>query len=151
MYEDSHPKTQFVDDSLTLFLPKTGLGNIRELDSRIGSDLDEVFDEQGSETKTGADDFIEVDASPAQNSTNSPPAPTKPLPNASSLDRPEILFRDLLPYNLLVSHGSASITIQCTHQPTLELISGYFQRYARKDHNTVNQVSDSMSQLRILN
>jgi len=63
------------------------------------------------------------------------------LPTLSFLPPPDQLFSKFLAtYNhLLIMHAnSASVDIQCTHQPTLELIYSYFTKHARINQNKTN-------------
>ncbi|KAF8460505.1 hypothetical protein BDZ91DRAFT_739009 [Kalaharituber pfeilii] len=64
------------------------------------------------------------------------------LPQLSSIPPPGQLFNsaNMASYNhLLIMHAnSASIEIQCTHQPTLELIRDYFAKHTRINQNKTN-------------
>ncbi|KAF8429687.1 hypothetical protein EV426DRAFT_582405 [Tirmania nivea] len=63
------------------------------------------------------------------------------LPELSSLPPPDQLFSKFLAtYNhLLIMHAnSALVDIQCTHQPTLELICSYFTKHARINQNKIS-------------
>jgi hypothetical protein len=76
---------------------------------------------------------------------SAPRAPIAPLslsaqrlPTLDMLQRPEELLRTLSPHLLIVdvkSNGGI-IVVQCSHQPSLELLAGYLQKWGRK--NTYN-------------
>ncbi|EEY20156.1 conserved hypothetical protein [Verticillium alfalfae VaMs.102] len=56
------------------------------------------------------------------------------LPNWGTLPRPDDLF--LQPPYYLILHGSTSqIVIECSHSPSLKLLSEYLKRWCRVNHN----------------
>jgi hypothetical protein len=59
------------------------------------------------------------------------------------LERPEDLMKKP-PYHLILTHNQYGkfITIQCSHQPSLELIADYFKKWTKKNHNQSNKVYD---------
>ena len=63
------------------------------------------------------------------------------LPNVKMLERPEDLMRKP-PYHLILTHNQYGkfITIQGSHQPSLELIAEYFKKWTKKNHNQSNRV-----------
>jgi hypothetical protein len=64
------------------------------------------------------------------------------LPNVETLSRPDILFRSLTPYLLNVTlHSTNKLVVQGTHEPTLQLLSDYLQRWMKRDHRDVRKVS----------
>jgi len=70
-----------------------------------------------------------------------PPQIYSELPKLSSLPPPDQLFSSFLAtYNhLLIMHAnSALVEIQCTYQPTLELLCSYFTKHARVNQNKTN-------------
>jgi hypothetical protein len=58
------------------------------------------------------------------------------LPNIKELPRPEELLKSP-PYHLIVHHTSYAkeISIQCSHQPSLDLMAEYFKRWVKRNHN----------------
>ncbi|KIW02700.1 uncharacterized protein PV09_06138 [Verruconis gallopava] len=58
------------------------------------------------------------------------------LPNVNMLERPEELMKRP-PYHLILTHVQygKSISIQCSHQPSLQLISDYFSKWTKRNHN----------------
>jgi hypothetical protein len=64
------------------------------------------------------------------------------LPNVETLSRPDILFRSLTPYMLNVAlQSSNKLVVQGTHEPSLQLLSDYLQRWMKRDHRDVRKVS----------
>ena len=63
------------------------------------------------------------------------------LPNMRMLERPEDLMRKP-PYHMILTHNQYGkfITIQGSHQPSLELIAEYFKKWCKKNHNQSNRV-----------
>jgi hypothetical protein len=70
------------------------------------------------------------------------------LPDVKTLERPEDLMQ-FPPYHMIVQHPSygKSVTIQCSHQPSLNLISEYFMRWVKQNHNSTNKVCLFLRQL----
>jgi hypothetical protein len=58
------------------------------------------------------------------------------LPDISELQRPEELFKNP-PYHLIVHHTSygKEISVQCSHQPSLDLMAEYFKRWVKRNHS----------------
>jgi hypothetical protein len=98
------------------------------------------------------DGFTEVDASDFDSASiltsamaerYVPRAPTADaLPSVDMLERPEDLMRKP-PYHLIVTHTQYGkfITIQSSHQPSLELISEYFKKWTKRNHGQTTRVS----------
>jgi hypothetical protein len=64
------------------------------------------------------------------------------LPTVETLARPDILFRSLTPYLLNVTLQSANkLVVQGTHEPSLQLLSDYLQRWMKRDHRDIRKVS----------
>jgi hypothetical protein len=64
------------------------------------------------------------------------------LPTIETLSRPDILFRSLTPYLLNVTlYGTNKLVVQGTHEPSLQLLSDYLQRWMKRDHRDVRKVS----------
>ena len=56
-----------------------------------------------------------------------------------------MLFSSQVPYHLIVQVMHNSISVQGSHQPSLQLIKEYFEKYARVDYNNMNKVSYRLS------
>ncbi|KAF9267116.1 hypothetical protein L218DRAFT_720061 [Marasmius fiardii PR-910] len=54
------------------------------------------------------------------------------LPTLDSLSSPNELFKKTSP-RIMIIHNNTSLTIQCSHQPTLELIQAYLTKWAKTD------------------
>ena len=129
---------------MTLFLPKTDSSGYRSISSRIGNDLEQVFSGKEATTsqhaaapETSHDDFVDI--SPPREVAK-PSSRIKSLPSVATLPRPDALFTTLLPYTVIVRRTGGGIDIESSHQATLELISEYFKRHARKNLNDTRQV-----------
>lgn len=129
---------------LTLFLPKGGASEYRSISSRIGSDIEQVFSGKEAPKSQSApvgeilhEDFVDIAPATA---TSKATTRVLSLPTLSTLPRPDNLFPTLLPYTLIVRRTGSGIDIEGSHQPTLELISEYFKRHARKNLNDTRQV-----------
>lgn len=126
-----------------MFLPKAGPPEYRSFSSRIGSDIEQVFSGKAAATSHAAlnpeaanDDFVDV--APSREAPKA--TRVKSLPTLSTIPRPDNLFTSLLPYTVIVRRTGGGIDIESSHQPTLELISEYFKRHARKNLNDTRQV-----------
>ena len=70
------------------------------------------------------------------------------LPTVETLSRPDILFRSLTPYLLNVTLQSTNkLVVQGTHEPSLQLLSDYLQRWMKRDHRDIRKVSPTPSHL----
>ncbi|KAI0197017.1 hypothetical protein F4808DRAFT_439198 [Astrocystis sublimbata] len=87
-----------------------------------------------------------VEAPPPSGSTTTvkpqqqPQAPSfDVIPNVETLARPD----DLLlkpPYHLIMhSHGETTISVQCSHSPTLQFIANYLKKWSRTNHNNTTR------------
>ena len=65
------------------------------------------------------------------------------LPSISSLGKPEILFSSQIPYEMILQITHNGLNVQGSHQPSLQLMKDYFQKYARIDRNDSNMVRAS--------
>ena len=71
-------------------------------------------------------------------------APTA-MPSLDKLPRPETLFAEGTPYHLVVKVVHNGMVVQGSHQGSLELLAGYFQRYMRDIENSSVRVSRATS------
>lgn len=117
-----------------------------------------------SRSNTNANDqddgFTEIDPSDFDSASVMTPATTNrlatrptnrldSLPDINMIERPEDLMKKP-PYHLIVNHSSYSkeIYVQCSHQPSLELMSEYFKRWVKRNHNQTTKVRTPSSTLR---
>ena len=129
-----------------VYLPKTGPEWYRRMSSRMGHDLEDVFLNEkkaqkprvaaatSAPTHAHVSDWVDVNPSAVQNKVTS-------LPSLDFLSKPESLFPSLLPYYVIVTNGGARIHVEASHQPTLELLHGYFKAHTRKNMNLTTQVN----------
>lgn len=89
------------------------------------------------DTATGKPEVVEK----ARGSSASRPKTTVEfLPNVQSLPRPDELFLRP-PYHLTVIPGHSEIEIQCSHSPSLKVLSDYLKRWCRINHHDTTEVS----------
>lgn len=63
------------------------------------------------------------------------------LPSLDALARPDELFPATTPYILILNvQWNQSITVQCSHQPSLELLDSYIQKWNKKGGNDPRKV-----------
>ncbi|KAJ8091744.1 hypothetical protein PM082_020979 [Marasmius tenuissimus] len=117
--------------------------------SRLASTLDACFDIlfTGKEPSPASslpaeDDWAEVidDMAPAsrsmlgKSSSNGPSASIpqeERLPSADTLSRPSELFKSTAPHIMTIECKGEGLTVQCSHQPSLELMVAYLTKWAR--------------------
>lgn len=63
------------------------------------------------------------------------------LPSVHMLARPEVLFASQVPYHMILQISSGGISVQGSHQPSLQLLKEYLERYAKIDRNDSYKVS----------
>lgn len=64
------------------------------------------------------------------------------LPEVNEIPRPPELFKSAGPYIMTVDVGNGKIVIKCSHEPSLELISAYFNKWGKQNVNDNMRVSD---------
>lgn len=57
------------------------------------------------------------------------------MPSLDELPRPEMLFAAQTPYHLIVKVVHNGMVVQGSHQGSLELLTGYLQKYTRDIEN----------------
>ena len=60
---------------------------------------------------------------------SAPSPPAKSLPSLNALQRPDVLFPQQAPYHMTVKLGRTTITVQGSHQPSLELLANYLKKW----------------------
>lgn len=95
------------------------------------------------DTTTGKPEVVEKTKSTPVSSRSAVPASTAQytaeyLPNALSLPRPDELFLRP-PYHLTLFSGPSEIEIQCSHSPSLKVLSEYLQRWCRVNHHDTTE------------
>ena len=120
--------------------------------SGLESDFDNLFSPETNlagdkEPVSTNDDWADVDETEEAQSISTgskavvPSAPDDVLPRVETLSQPDILFRSLTPYLLHVTlYGTTKLVVQGTHQPSLQLLSEYLQRWMKRDHSEVRKV-----------
>jgi hypothetical protein len=121
----------FHDDLLSAFQPAPKSAKLKS--SSTANDSEEGF------TEIDADDLDSasiVTPTTTIRTTASKPQRVDCLPDIGELPRPEELFKSP-PYHLIVHHTSYSkeMTVQCSHQPSLNLMAEYFKRWVKRNHN----------------
>lgn len=161
----SKTSCKIVNQRITLMLPTTTEEGYRYAQTSVGTDFSKLFEEDVVEQKqaTTVVPSIEPDDDPEWDTINivsvKTPTPSarhdekastkfqdiaslkpRPLPKLKSLQRPEVLFNDLLPVFLTVKGNEREIFIEGSHAPTISLIAEYFKNYARRDMYDAVQV-----------
>ncbi|KAL8693452.1 MAG: hypothetical protein Q9218_001723 [Villophora microphyllina] len=106
--------------------------------STIAQSLQQLFGDaepgmSKSTLKAEDNDWAAVDL-PSREKNSTKAMPTK-LPSAQSLARPDILFASQVPYHMIVTIMHDGIIVMGSHQPSLQLLKDYFEKYARVDQN----------------
>ena len=113
--------------------------------STIDVDLRNLFDEgsRNPEAISKGDDSewatVNMPARDKHVASVASTAPSK-LPSISSLGKPETLFSSQVPYQMILQIEHNCLIVQGSHQPSLQLMKDYFQKYARIDRNDSNRV-----------
>lgn len=116
--------------------------------STIGPDLWSLFDESSRNVEAvskGDENEWATVSMPSRDKHMANVASTVPskLPSLSSLGKPENLFSTQIPYQMILQITHNGINVQGSHQPSLQLMKDYFQKYARIDRNDSNMVRAS--------
>ncbi|KAF9267117.1 hypothetical protein L218DRAFT_1074426 [Marasmius fiardii PR-910] len=137
-----------------------GIGNSDPLsESRLAGVLDGLFNTlfteggqqqgQGSSSPLSSslpteDDWADVDIIEKQKEKPWGPADNGPwkatrrverLPTVDTLARPNELFRTTSPQLMIIHQHRQSLTVQCSHQPSLELLQAYLTKWAKTNTN----------------
>ncbi|CAA7267280.1 unnamed protein product [Cyclocybe aegerita] len=126
------------------------------IDAGFDQDLDGLFLAPGSIATTPLDDddreewaevtTVETRTAPpgARLLPSKMPGSPQPIPMASTvqrlptietLARPTELFRVTPPHTLIVDASTSPLTVQGSHQPSLELLANYLKKWAKIDSN----------------
>jgi hypothetical protein len=106
--------------------------------SGFDKDFENIFNEKPA---TKDDEWAHVDDNELETVSSYSAFPVKSVDRLPTLDmllRPDELFRSTTPYMLMVDvKNTQSIIVQCSHQASLELMAGYFQKWGKKNsYNT---------------
>jgi hypothetical protein len=73
------------------------------------------------------------------------------IPSVDMIERPEELMKKP-PYHLILTHNQYGkfITVQSSHQPSLELISDYLKKWTKRNHGQTTKVSFASTISRLL-
>ncbi|KAJ7170486.1 hypothetical protein C8R43DRAFT_1120911 [Mycena crocata] len=125
-----------------LCVPKTDPVSQSKLDSSFEKDFENLFNTE-IDAKDG--DWADVAAEtrvvgkPIVNEATIPSASEPPavarLPVLDGLARPRDLFTSTGPYILIVEERGAMIVVQCSHEPSLELLAAYLNKWSKPNPN----------------
>lgn len=123
------------------------------MSSAFETDLENLFSANSAgsiegESASKDDEWANVDETGEARSIRLKEVDSDPemLPAVETLARPDILFRSLTPYLLNVTlHGTNKLVVQGTHEPSLQLLLEYLQRWMKRDHRDVRKVSTTCS------
>ncbi|KAK7436903.1 hypothetical protein VKT23_018923 [Stygiomarasmius scandens] len=129
--------------SFFLGIPKSDLMSQSRITNFLEKDFDNLFEE--SAPAESADD--ENEWSHVPNTTQDKPArevpraavdaepQTKRLPAVELLARPNELFKSTAPHILMVNYRGDKMTVQSSHEPSLELLANYLKKWGKVNPN----------------
>ncbi|KAJ3037524.1 hypothetical protein HDV00_001637 [Rhizophlyctis rosea] len=133
-------------NNFTITLPKSGAFKDPSYLSKLHNDLLRVFNPSAT-TSTSVDTSDDLDTSEFDMLSIATPAPADhvrsssaqsldSLPSLNTIPRPEELMKRA-PYHLVIYNTSPGkeISVECSHQPSLELIAAYFKKWVKTNHN----------------
>jgi len=99
----------------------------------------------------GNDDMSDIDAA----SIVTPPSttdrvmamrsvPMEKLPNINMIERPEDLCARA-PYHLILRSSDRHVSVQASHQPSLELLAAYLKKWTKTNTNYTNRVRSRLA------
>ncbi|KAJ7782063.1 hypothetical protein DFH07DRAFT_728883, partial [Mycena maculata] len=131
------PSGKFWSAQLATFhlcVPNTEPVSQSKLDSSFDKDFENLFN---AEAGGKEDDWADIASETRVATTSSGievPAVAR-LPVLGALARPQELFSSNGPYILIVEERGAMLVIQCSHEPSLELLSAYLKKWAKTNPN----------------
>ncbi|KAJ7446702.1 hypothetical protein FB451DRAFT_1055014, partial [Mycena latifolia] len=120
-----------------LCVPNTEPVSQSKLDSSFDKDFENLFNTYvDAKDDDWADVAVETRAKPTTTvfAPNEPPPVTR-LPVLDALARPHELFTANGPYILIVEERGAMIVVQCSHEPSLELLAAYLNKWGKSNPN----------------
>lgn len=125
----SIPETLPLDTSSSFML--FDLEHIFALDSSVSKSASKPEDSEW--------DTVPMPTRDKQMASSVLPTPSR-LPALISLAKPETLFPLQVPYHMILQIRQNSVSVQGSHQPSLQLMNDYFEKYARIDRNDSRKV-----------
>jgi len=118
-----------------LLIPKTEPVSQTKLDSNYDRCFENLFNDAND--GDWADVLVETQAptataTPGAISSNERPSVTR-LPVLDALSRPPELFKMTGPYILIVEERVPHIIVQCSHEPSLELLAAYLNKWGKSN------------------
>jgi hypothetical protein len=154
---DPRPKSAWLAQPSTfaLSLPRNTVVAPHKTPSGFETDFENYFSANSVPAAEGDpaskdDEWADIDETGEAQSIRLKEADSAPdaLPTVETLARPDILFRSLTPYLLNVTLQSTNkLVVQGTHEPSLQLLSDYMQRWMKRDHRDIRKVSPTHSHL----
>ncbi|KAF7356429.1 hypothetical protein MVEN_00975800 [Mycena venus] len=115
--------------TLELYIPKADPVSQLQLDSNYDRCFENLFNPDVKD-EGWADLVSGTPTTGAFASSNERPYMTR-LPVLDALARPPDLFKSTAPYTLIVEERSPRIVVQCSHEPSLELIAAYLNKFGK--------------------
>ena len=135
----SHVKTAWSKEGseFIISIPESSLPYSNDPHSTIALDLQNLFEEgpSASESTLKTDDNDWATVNMPSRDRNIASVTSTAMPSVTSLARPELLFASQAPYYMILQVMHNGISIQGSHQPSLQLLKEYFSKYARVDRN----------------
>ncbi|KAJ6619865.1 hypothetical protein B0H10DRAFT_1126150 [Mycena sp. CBHHK59/15] len=138
----SSPTTKWNPKLATFHLsvPKAEPVSQSQLDSCFDKNFENLFN---AEANTKDDDWADVAAethvaakpSTVSEAFHNGSPPVARLPVLDVLSRPQELFKTTGPYILIVEERGAAIVVQSSHEPSLELLAAYLNKWSKSNPN----------------
>ncbi|KAF7356512.1 hypothetical protein MVEN_00984700 [Mycena venus] len=119
-----------------LYIPKADPVSQLKLDSTYDKCFENLFeakDEGWADLAT--ETHVSVAPTAGATSSSSERPYMSRLPVLDALSRPPDLFKSTAPYTLIVEERSPNILVQCSHEPSLELIAAYLNKWGKTNPN----------------
>ena len=147
----SHVKTEIVKGGATLIIgiPESS-PPYKNTSGSFMSDFEKLFTQSSNQISSAQtqgledEDWANMTLPSRTHRQRSGVAPTA-LPSLDELPRPETLFAQATPYHLIVKVVHNGVVVQGSHQGSLELLAGYFQKCMRDIENSSIRVSRATS------
>ncbi|KAJ7334271.1 hypothetical protein DFH08DRAFT_814288 [Mycena albidolilacea] len=113
-----------------LFIPKAEPVSQIKLDSTYDKCLENLFNADEGWADLATETYVPTPPTIGAGPSEERLSVTR-LPVLDALARPPDLFKSTGPYTLIVEERSPQIVVQCSHEPSLELIVSYFTKWGK--------------------
>ncbi|KAJ7696571.1 hypothetical protein B0H17DRAFT_1198082 [Mycena rosella] len=137
-----------------LCVPQTEPVSQSKLDSSFDKDFENLFN---TDIDAKDDDWADVEVetrtatvNPATISSPYEPPSVVRLPVLDALARPLELFTSTGPYILIVEERGGMIVVQCSHEPSLELLAAYLNKWSKSNPNDSDSLKRSILKVELV-